>query len=391
MIEWEYSEEQDSPSPGNGGPEWPDTDPSDFSRSYKHELILYSMEDIITVMVPLAATSPVIVANLNSFRILVTLTGDVDDDVRPYTESKFDAFFRMFTNEFDSTSRRRDVLRLSQAVQSGLFSRSSLISQTGASSPNIEKERVGNRLRQLTEEMDEWVYDESSVIVNCGLYVWSVIAAATTLVLGGLAIGFSVGDRLTGVDPFSITTYAWLLAAFVVLVCKSIQVENWSWRDFLLCRVKCRSVSELQSVTGINDQLIMAKLLHDERGTILNTRGPYNSVFQRKSEDGSGFSIDRPLNTRTLLLSGLTLMKVMTAQGHALVCLDARRGTDLAVVEHRGLDRKNHLVCENINRPRSHTSKQSRSLQSVRLPLAKSPLRWKKVQGVYNILDAVFV
>lgn len=349
------------------------------------------MEDIITVMVPLAATSPVIIANLNSFRIMVALTGDVDDDVRPYAESKFDAFFRMFTNEFDSTARHRDVLRLSQAVGDGLFSRSSLIYKTGAPSPNTQNKAMENRLRQLTEEMDEWVYDESSVIVNCGLYVWSVIAVATTLVLGGLAIGFSVGNRLTGVDPFSITTYAWALAAFVVLVCKSTQVENWSWRDFLLRRVKCRSVSELQGVTGINDQLIMAKLLHDERGTILNTRGPYNSVFQRKSEDGSGFSIDRPLNTRTLLLSGLTLLKVMTPQGHALVCLDARRGTDLAVVEHQGLDSKNHLVCENINRPRSHTSKQSRNLHPAKLPLTKSPLRWKKVQGVYNILDAVFV
>lgn len=348
------------------------------------------MEDIVTVMVPLVATSPVIIANLNSFRIMVALTGDVDDDVRPYTESKFDAFFHMFTNEFDTSSGRRDVLRLPEAVKSGLFSRSRIIAQTGASSPNIGDELRENRLRQLTEEMDQWVYDENSVIVNCELYVWSVIAVATALVLGGLAIGFAVGDRLTGVDPFNITTYAWVLAAFVILISKSIQVENWPWRDFLLRRVKCRSVSELQSVTGINDQLIMAKLLHDERGTILNTRGPYNSVFERKSEDG--FPIDRPLTTRTLLLSGLTLMKVMTPQGHALVCLDARRGTDLAVVEHRGLDGKDHLVCENINRPRSHTSKQSGSLQSVKLPLTKSPqVRWKKVQGVYNILGAVFV
>jgi hypothetical protein len=94
-----------------------------------------------------------------------------------------------------------------------------------------------------------------------------------------------------------------------------------------------------------------------------------------------------------MLLSGLTLLKVLTPQGHALVCLDARRGTDLKVVEHRGLDSKEHLICKNINRPRSNTP--GRSLggggQPLRLPLTKSPLKWKGVQGVYNVLDAVFV
>ncbi|KAI5836795.1 hypothetical protein DFP73DRAFT_589437 [Morchella snyderi] len=344
-IEWKYSEEQDQPSSAHGGP-GSQSDISDSPRSYKQELILYTMEDIITVMVPLVATSPVVSANLNGFRTMVSLTGDVDDDVRPYTESKFDAFFRMYTSESD---RRQDALQLSKAVQSGLFSRSSLISgtdvnltlsndQTSASSPDRENTVMESRLRQLIEDMDEWVYDESSVIVNCALYVWSVIAVATTLVLGGLAIGITVNERLKGVDPFSITTYAWILAAFIILISKSYQVESWPWRDFLLCQVKCRSVSELQTVTGIHDQLIMAKILHDERGTILNTRGPYNSVFQRRSEDGSGFSIDRPLTTRTLLLSGLTMLKVVTPQGHALVCLDARRGTDLRVVTHRGIE-----------------------------------------------------
>jgi len=406
MIEWTYFEKRDGPSPGTRGPENPNLDSSDITTG-KQELVLCNMEDIITVMVPLAAASPVISANLNSFRNMVALTGDVDDIVRPYAESTFGAFFRMFTNEFDSTTRRLDVLRLSQAVQSGLFSRSSLIGGTESkstptndqnmvSSRDIQHELNAKQLRQLTAEMDEWVYDESSVIVNCGFYVWSVIITAITLVIGGLAIGFALGTRIEGVDPFNITTYAWVLAAFVILVCKSIYVENWPWRDFLLRRVQCRSVSELQGITGINEQLIMAKLLHDEHWTILNTRGPYNSVFQRKSQDGTGFSIDRPLNTRTLLLSGLTLLKVITPEGHALVCLDARRGTDLKVVEHRGLASKEHLVCE-IIRPQLRTSEESRGIQPLKLSLTKSPLRsqsplrWKGVQGVYNKLDTVFV
>ncbi|KAI5841126.1 hypothetical protein DFP73DRAFT_556872 [Morchella snyderi] len=156
-------------------------------------------------------------------------------------------------------------------------------------------------------------------------------------------------------DPFSITTYAWVLAAFVILIFQKPSVKSKISRggDFLLRQVKCRSVSELQSVTGINNQLIMAEILHDERRTILNTRGPYFSVIRKMA---AGFSIDRPLTTRTLLLSGLTMLKVMTPQGHALVCLDAQRETDLEAVNHRGIEGKpNYLVCENINRPWSHT------------------------------------
>lgn len=75
------------------------------------------------------------------------------------------------------------------------------------------------------------------------------------------------------------------------------------------------------------------------------TRGPYNTVFQCKSDYGSGFSIDQSLTTRTMLLSGLTLLKVVTPLSHALVCLDGRRGTDLKVVEHSDMGGGNHLVC----------------------------------------------
>lgn len=352
------------------------------------------MEDVVTVMVPLAIISPVVAANFTSFRHMIALTAGTDDVVRPYVETQFNAFARMYSDDFYDSSRRRDVLLLAQAVKDGLFSRCSLIAGTdlkGASSSKTSNTKQLQKLRDLTEEMDQWIIDEKSVTVNCGWYVWSVIIVAIILVVGGLVIGFTVENKITGVDPFNITTYAWVLSAFIVLICKSTQVENWPWRDFLLQRVRCRSVSELHAVTGINEQLILAKLLNDERGGILKTRGPYNSVFERKSEDG--FSIDHPLKTRTMLLNGITPLKVVTPRGHALVCLDARRGTDLKVVEHQGLEREQHLVCENVRRQSQRTQKGSgASPSTVRLQLtASKDLRWKRVQGVYNEIDAVFV
>ncbi|RPA94530.1 hypothetical protein L873DRAFT_1701105 [Choiromyces venosus 120613-1] len=383
-VEWTYSEEENQSQGPVGYSHQQGTD--------RHKLQLSNMEDIISVMVPLAATSPYLLATLNSFKDMIYLQGNVEDVVRPYAESKFDAFFRMFTNEFGDDSSHIDaqhVLRLSRAVNNGLFSRNTLIEATNNQKATAEK-KLTALWEGLAEEMGEWIYEENSVIVNCAVYVWVVIFMAASLVAGGLAIGFTVNTRLKGVDPFNITTYAWVLAAFVVLICKSMVVENWCWRDFLLRRVRCRCVSELRAVTGISDQLIMAKLLHDESRTNLTTRGPYNAVFQRKSQDGSGFSIDRPMSTRTMLLSGLTLLKVVTPTGHALVCLDGRRGTDHQVVVHRKLDGEEHLVCEDITRSRLQTVGQTSQL--LRLPLQKSKkLKWRKVQGVYNELDAVFV
>jgi hypothetical protein len=116
----------------------------------------------------------------------------------------------------------------------------------------------------------------------------------------------------------------------------------------LLRRVRCCSVSELHAVTGINEQLIIAKLLHDERdSSVLKIRDPCNSVFLKRFTDG--FSIDRPISMAALLLSGLTLLKVVTSHGHALVCFDSWRGTDLRIFEHQGDQSKEHMACEDKN------------------------------------------
>lgn len=387
-IEWCYKESENSscvPCETAG-----DLEVMDLSGHGRQTLSLDSMEEIITVMVPLVITSPVFVSNFTSFKTMMALSSNVKDIVRPYAESQFSAFFRMHTSDFGiNAARRKDVLGLSQAVDHGLFSRCSLMSMTGPDArPGGAKQL--RKLTELTWEMDSWVIDENSVTVHCGLYVWTVIFAALILGGGGLAVAFSVGNRIEGVDPSNMATYTWALAAFLVLVCKSLLVSNWAWSDFLHRRVRCRSLSELHAVTGINEQLIVAKLLHDEGGhSILKVRGPYNSVFLNKSADG--FSIDCPPDLRTLLLSGLTPLKVITPRGYALVFLDGRRGTELAVVEHHGTESKAHLVCEDFSRVAQRTERR-RPHHAIRLPLTHSKnLKWKMVQGIYNVMDAVLV
>ncbi|KAL0944758.1 uncharacterized protein CTRU02_202645 [Colletotrichum truncatum] len=352
-------------------------------------LRLNSMDEVITVMVPLAMTCPAFLANFTGFRHVVALTGFILDDVQPLEEGQFGAFFRMYTSQFDKMERP-DVLHLSEALRCGLFSRSKLV-RSSDSPPKAQQDAMHqlNELNKLTKYMDEWVVDETCVTVPCPGYVWGVISIAVLIAGGGLGIGFSVGERINGVDPSNIATYLWVVAAFIVLIGKSMKVKEWAWNDFLRRRVRCCSVSELQSITRIDGQLIIAKLLHDERrGSVLNIRGPYNSVFLRRSTEG--FSIDKPISSSTLLLSGLTMLKVVTAKGHALVCLDFRRGTDLRVIGHTPEPQKEHLICEQIDRLQSGASADSQAHTKHAFSRSRG-LKWKRVQGIYKLMDAKFV
>ncbi|KXH63398.1 hypothetical protein CSAL01_10848 [Colletotrichum salicis] len=303
-------------------------------------LRLNSMDEVITAMVPLVMTCPIFLSNFTGFRHLIALTGLTQDDVQPLAEGNFGAFFRMTTSQIDST-RRPDVLHLSEAL--------------------------------------DW-------------YVWGVISIAVLFAAGGLGVGFNVGQRINGVDPSNLATYLWVVAAFIVLVGKSMKVKEWTWNDFLRGRVRCCSVSELRSVTRIDGQLIIAKLLHDERrGSVLNIHGPYNSAFLRRSPEG--FSIDKPISSSTLLISGLTMLKVVTAKGHALVCLDFRRGTDLRVIGHIPDPEKEHLICEQIDRlhPGVGVAADGAQYQTKHAFSRSKDLKWKRVQGIYEQMDAKFV
>ncbi|KLU92337.1 hypothetical protein MAPG_11283 [Magnaporthiopsis poae ATCC 64411] len=380
-LEWMYSDSDGAHGLENGA----GVAKSTPSQPYT----LQTMREIVTVMVPLALAAPVVSGRYKHFLDMWYLTHDADDVVRPFPERPFKAFVRLYTSDFEAARRQRlpdDVLQLADAVRTGLFSRTSLLNAShGTKEDDASRDRL---LAETHRLMDSWVYTEDAVVVQCGLYVWSVMLAAGVLVAGGLAIGLTVQDRLTGVDPFNITVYAWALAAFMVLISKAAMVEDWPWCDFLHRRVKCRSVSELRAVTGINDQLITAKLLHDEQDSVLTTRGPFNIVFLRKAASGSGgFAIDVPIQNKTLLLSGLVMIKVETTLGNRLVCLDVRRGTELSVVEHRDVGNDTErLISQDIGKTHQGDEKTGRKIS-----LKSGKLEWRRVEGVYNVLDAAFV
>ncbi|KAK1948917.1 hypothetical protein LY78DRAFT_732495 [Colletotrichum sublineola] len=172
------------------------------------------------------------------------------------------------------------------------------------------------KLKKLERTVRSWVIEEKVIVVMLRAFVVKIMALCGALVVGGILAGILLGERLQGVDPFNITTLAWVLAGFIILVAKSLFVSEWPWRDFLRGRVPCRSVSELHTVTGVDEQDIMEYLLAKEPYTILITKGPFNRTFTRRSNEG--FSIDAKMELHTLVASGIIVLKVATQMGPAL-------------------------------------------------------------------------
>lgn len=168
--------------------------------------------------------------------------------------------------------------------------------------------------------------------------------------------------------------------------------------DFLLRRVRCKLVSEIHSIPGISPEHIIAKLLHDDCDeSVLQTRGPYNSVFRNRQTEG--FSIDMAIRQSTLLLSELTMLKVVTAKGSALVCLGSRRKTEFRAILHRPRTQTEYLLCEDIIQAQDRDQAEKESdqgregssqakLPPVKLRLSRAKaVKWKRIQGIYGPRD----
>ncbi|KAL6365363.1 hypothetical protein LRP88_01353 [Fusarium phalaenopsidis] len=405
-IAWYYTERAD---PGS-------------SDSELKQMRLNTMSDVITVMVPMTLASPTIVAMVTKFiGVLAFAEGNLNHGQTTilYRPTEFKASFCLTTDEYRKTWGDHPDRGIVSQLSASLVARDSLLSwhpgkQTirrvrtigmelptpGASFEERERERerelreeqehIQHSLKQFehaSKRMEEWIFEENGVRVRCDWYVGTVSAVAAVLVLSGIAAGITIGERLPGVDPFNITTFSWVLAAFLILIAKSFRVASWTWWDFLHRQVLCRSVSELSSVTGIDDQLILARLLQQESGTPLQTRGPFNTVFSRKASGGDGFSIDQPLSIRTMLLSGLIMIQVQAIyHGKFLVCLDLRRGTEFNVVlqtRESVVDEEECIVSDRLVDEHSLGTEH-------RIILKKAKASWSRVVGVYGQNDAWF-
>ncbi|GAW16578.1 hypothetical protein ANO14919_060100 [Xylariales sp. No.14919] len=373
-----------------------------LSNGSRGTVRLTSMSHVITVLIPLLMTDPR-AAYFTQVLIDIAIYAEFDgqrlaNPVKPRSYGKYTAFFSLSTESYREIQENRKPQDAKSLSSSPLRCNNLYMgSDLGRFPSNVPinenmEDLVRHRrweLDNISRIMEKWVFEEKGVMVQCRKYVLTWMSICFLLVGGGLAVGASLGQRISGVDPFNITTYSWVLAAFFLLVAKSIRVENWSWNDFLHGRVLCKSVSELSSVTGIDEQFIFVKLLQDERESFLETRGPYNVVFRRKSQDG--FSIDRPLNIWAMLLSGLIVVETESVRGRSLVYLDLRPGTKFHTIKRLG-DSKSIQDEKYIHSSRVlDDENQNHDVGATRIRLTKGKIEWLRTVGLYANQEAKFI
>ncbi|CRK38047.1 hypothetical protein BN1708_007643 [Verticillium longisporum] len=213
---------------------------------------------------------------------------------------------------------------------------------------NWSNEKRRKIFETAQDKYNTWVVDENSIVVPYKQYAWSFLGIAATLVIGGLAFGFSIGERIQGVDPFNISVFCWGLAAFMLVLVKAVRVEYWSWHRFLRGEVACRSITEVVSVTGMNPQVLLVILLRLDDRMFLQTRGPFNTMFRRHTDDPqSGFSINVPIKATTAFEGGLIPVIVQGEQDLGLVLLRANSWATFNSVKNRQTF-ENGLHCRDI-------------------------------------------
>ncbi|KAK1489732.1 hypothetical protein CCUS01_14676 [Colletotrichum cuscutae] len=300
----------------------PGPDPSVLNDSIVHneesELYLTNMALVITAMVPYLMYCGVFASALTSFAKTAVLLSDPSNPVRYYKQCGLLTAVRI------QTSACRDSKKLTtedNRKQSG--SRIPTVAQAVFDTDLATRTKEGLPYRQLDKSLEivtPWIIDEKAIIIHHGWYSLLSLGACALLVAIGIAF-IALGDKATGVDPSNLTTLSWAAAGFLMIYFKSRRVQDWPWRDFLRGRIVCRSISEVHSVTGINPQILLGILLRRQSQVFLKTRGPFNTLFTRKAEDG--FSIDVPLHTRTVISGGYIFVRVDSMSGPALIAVDA--------------------------------------------------------------------
>lgn len=236
--------------------------------------------------------------------------------------------------------------------------------------------------------MRHWVVNESSITVDCKPYIVFVLFASAIILLSGIAIGVTVGERIPGVDPWGITNYAWLVVGVVLIFAKSRYVTDWPWHDFLRMRVVCSSVSDLAEVGQVSEEIVLIKLLLEENQTTLTTKGPYNGMFSRRAGQGEeGFVIDVPVSLKTLFVAGFIVLKVRGEDGDNIVVFDSRIGTEVQMMESRG-ESAEWLSCVDVGGKvsRELAGEKTSTRSKGRGPffhLSRNKIKWSKVLGLF--------
>ncbi|KAL9111814.1 MAG: hypothetical protein Q9227_003873 [Pyrenula ochraceoflavens] len=282
----------------------------------------------------------------------------------------------------DFTDTSDDVMTLSSYTQH----------QRHVQSSQDHMYSLGNYLREqyrkYESSINSWTIDAETITVKCPWVVAGIIVPTGLIALAGVALLLAPYHKPKGVDPANFMIFFWSIALSFLLVGKAFFVPDWPWHDFLRSSVACRSITEVSRISGVKEQVIIMHLLTNRPNIAL--RGPHALVLftsglsETESPSTTGFSIDVPVDLPTLYASGFLVLKVNTFKGPLLVCI---RGAPRVDADS---DTRSALTTRITGELPRH-SKQSHSKPELRIRLAKQPIRWFHVHGLYVDRSAKFV
>ncbi|KAK8102111.1 hypothetical protein PG984_015257 [Apiospora sp. TS-2023a] len=309
--------------------------------------------------------------------------------------------------ELDIVPLRRDVAtdKCASLVGCTIQSKSALNLGLNGLQSDYDKHR---------KKSEGWIISDNSVTVKRPWYVIGVL-----LFCAGVALAFTVPMGLKGGDPFQYFYCTTAAIGMILFMAKSVWMSDWPWDDFLRGRIVCHSVSEVAAVSRMDAQIVLLKLLDHARVSRFNTQGPFNILFRhldkRLAQDGGpeeemrekdnmtrimlagaakaeprsqllkdllsdagifsgGFSIEKPIELRTLQASGFLVLKVAGYDGEHLVCLDARKDETVDFMERNGENAV--LSCPKLPVVRKG--------ETPIMYLSENRLEWARLLGVYT-------
>ncbi|KAL6699994.1 hypothetical protein J3F84DRAFT_404920 [Trichoderma pleuroticola] len=327
----------------------------------RSEIHLTAMMDAIKGLVPFVMYCGSFASRLSMFTELANLISDPSAPVQYYQQRKFITVAKINTSAYEKNiAAKKTVFQTDMAKKA-------------------QRGKPNNQLKDKVEQAEKWTIDEKSIVIDHTWYSLASLSACALLIAGGMAL-VAIQDKAPGVDPSSLTALAWAASGFLMVYLKSRKVQDWPWRDFLRGNIVCRSISEVNSVTGMDPQTLMAILLRLESRVILKTCGPFNTLFSKKAEDG--FSIDVPPLTNTVIDGGYIFIRVDSMSGPALVSLRANsRGLYNSIIPKDSCVEEETYTCQDFE-DFSHYVIDEEPLPLY--PLCTNELRWYKVRGVFS-------
>ena len=361
-LYWHWDElDEGGPQLGADGSINLSSDPT----SYRIKRKFYYMKNVINILVPIQMAFGAFAAALNDKIVNISTIAPTRDGIVRFPEQRFVGTGLVQTSGFKDRKQMKagdktccSVWETRIAQERGLAPRPGILAEPRLIEEGELPEIVTRWKANIQEAMDDfdnfqgWVVDQRSITVSFKPYAWGALALAAVVVLGGLLFGFLIGSRIYPIDPFNVTLFFWGAAVFLIFVLKSFKVAQWDWRDFLLGRIVCRSVSEIVGATGIDDQRFLALLLRMSPVMTLETKGPHHTIFARKSESADGFAIDVALDRETLIKGGYFFVKVDSLLGPALVGLELGKWSPYNCVYAKGSkkDKQGH-ICRDLDEP----------------------------------------